>query len=926
MSDQDCPSSETLQALIAGRLSTEERDRVLVHADGCNECHAAIEVLHETDPAATLPDDDEPRRHRLVPDGSMVGRYRIERPIGIGGMGVVYVAHDPELDRKVAVKLLRRGAADSIERLRREGRALAALSHPNVVAVHDVGDHDDELFIAMEFVDGSNLRGWLTAKRRSWREVVEVALAVGRGLEAAHIAGLVHRDIKPDNILLGTDGRIRIGDFGLVNELPSGSEVGDLELTQTGALLGTPAYMAPEQLDGGEVDARSDQWSFCATVFEALYGVRAFAGKSIDELALAIEDGEIAETRSAGVPRWLRRILVRGLAVDPRKRWPSMRALCDAIERSRRRRKQLAWIVPIGVLACASGGAYIATRPAPVDCTDAGDISWSAWNPIRRALVLANNPEIVPDIDHWMTEWSSARADACTTNIVDDDVRLRRDDCLDHQLDRLSKLADVWQVRPDPETYVEVFDIRDVLPSISRCGQSATAGQPVPTPAQRMKQLAIEADMAGAFALHRHGDAAAITRIGTASLASAKSSGYAPAVVDVARVLAAYLNTAHDYAAEEVAYREGLAAAETAHDDGAKTTMGLRLAAKLALNGHVDESRHFLELGEASAARLPQTPLLDADIAMAEAAVKQGANDFRGETPLLRRVIERRAAVFGPFDREVLQDWNLLAAVIGRYDVTEAARVRAQLDELDRQAGPAGEADMALREVSLRIEAGLRLAFGGDLDGGIRIFEEITAIGERDDGFRPRVPGWHAWAGVLQQLGKHDDLAYRHFARAIELWDRLGVKSIDLATNLGRAAHALVRMKRPIDAVPLARRGIDVATELGSDDDATADRVELGEALVEAGDLAGAREVLEIAVAWRLDHGIAGARGRTKFALARALWPTDRKRAVELARSGRSDLAAQIEKLANGDRNFKLNGWLQYELLAAMDAWLRTHH
>ena len=911
---------------MARTLPTEERDRTLVHADGCDGCHAAIEALHETELGATLADDDQPRSHRLVAEGATVGRYRIERPIGIGGMGVVYVAHDPELDRKVAVKLLRRGASDSIERLRREGRALAALTHPNVVAVHDVGDHDDELFIAMEFVDGSNLRGWLSAKRRSWREIVDVGLAVGRGLEAAHIAGLVHRDIKPDNILLGRDGRIRVGDFGLVNELPSGGDVGDVELTQTGALLGTPAYMAPEQLDGGEVDARSDQWSFCATVFEALYGVRAFAGNSVDELALAIEDGEIAETRSAGVPRWLRRILVRGLAVDPHKRWASMRALCDAIERSRRRRKQLAVLAPFAVIALAAGGVWFETRPTPVDCSDAGDIPWSAWNPIRRALVLTNNPEIVPDIDYWMTEWSSARGEACTTNVADDDVRARRFACLDHQLVRFGKLADVWQARPDPETFVEVFDERDVLPSISACGQSATAGQPVPTLAQRMKNLAIEADMAGALALHRHGDASAITRIGTASLASAKASGHAPAIVDVARVLAAYLNAAHDYAGEEAAYREGLEAAEIAHDDGAKTTMGLRLAAKLALNGHVDEARHFLELGEASAARLPQTPLLDSDIAMAESVVKQNANDFRGATPLLRRAIERRAAVFGPFDREVLQDWNLLAAVIGRYDVTEAGRVRAQLDVLDRQAGPAGEADIAIREVSLRIEAGLRLAFGGDLAGGIRIFEEITEIGERDDGFRARLPGWHAWAGVLQQVGKHDDLAYRHFARAIELWDRLGVKSADLATNLGRAAHALVRIKRPIDAVPFARRGIDVATELGNQDSATDNRVELGEALVEAGDLAGAREVLELAVAWRLDHGIAGARGRSKFALARALWPTDRKRAVELARSGRSDLAAQIEKLANGDRNFKLNGWMQYELLAAMDAWLHAHH
>jgi len=375
------------------------------------------------------------RRARLasLARGSEVDRYRIEIPLGMGGMGVVYLALDPELDRKVAVKLLRRTSEGSIERLRREGRALAALSHPNVVAIHDVGEHAGALFIAMEFVDGTNLRGWLTAKRRGWREIVEIALAVGRGLEAAHIAGLVHRDIKPDNILVGSDGRVRVGDFGLVDALPSGDAAGDVDLTQTGALLGTPAYMSPEQLDGGEVDARSDQWSFCATLFEALYGVRAFAGKSVDELALSIEDGEIAETKRTGVPRWLRRVIVRGLAVEPRARWASMRALCDAIERGHRRRKQLLVAGPIALIALAGGGVWLATRPVPIDCSEAGAVPMSTWNVVRRASMTAMNPGVVPNIERWLASWSEARSDACRANVADDAVRVRRERCLDHE-------------------------------------------------------------------------------------------------------------------------------------------------------------------------------------------------------------------------------------------------------------------------------------------------------------------------------------------------------------------------------------------------------------------------------------------------------------------------------------------------------------
>src|SRR5258707_610263 len=232
-------------------------------------------------------------------------------------MGVVYAAYDPELDRKVAVKLLRAeadtksNARAAQARLLREAQAMARLSHPNVISVHDVGALGTQVFIAMEFVEGKTLTRWLKEKPLTPREIVQTFLQAGKGLAAAHAAGLVHRDFKPDNVLIGNDGRIKVLDFGLARAVED--VVGDAptlppqvvasglstprqleaRLTRSGAFLGTPAYMAPEQLLGKTIDARADQFSFCVALYEALYGERPFAANSIEEVASAVVESKI---------------------------------------------------------------------------------------------------------------------------------------------------------------------------------------------------------------------------------------------------------------------------------------------------------------------------------------------------------------------------------------------------------------------------------------------------------------------------------------------------------------------------------------------------------------------------------------------------------------------------------------------------------
>src|SRR5205814_3700317 len=251
---------------------------------------------------ATVPMPRRTEAATMLAPGELVGRYRILHVLGSGGMGVVYAAFDPELQRQVALKLVRNegaGVDDELRtRLTREAQAMARVRHPNVITVFDVGSWCGQLFVAMEAIDGSTLSTWLEVQPRSVAEILQVLHAAGRGLAAAHAAGLVHRDFKPDNVLIGADGRVCVTDFGLarpvtMREPSSPSHDGDTEpwtlaLTQAGTAVGTPAYMAPEQMRGDTADERADQFSFCVALFEALYGVRPFAGRSMGEIELNI--------------------------------------------------------------------------------------------------------------------------------------------------------------------------------------------------------------------------------------------------------------------------------------------------------------------------------------------------------------------------------------------------------------------------------------------------------------------------------------------------------------------------------------------------------------------------------------------------------------------------------------------------------------
>jgi eukaryotic-like serine/threonine-protein kinase len=282
-----------------------------------------------------------------VLEASRIGRYRILRELGSGGMGIVYAAYDESLDRRVALKLLLRETSTTAQRLRREAQAMARISHTNVIQIFEVGEHRGHPFVAMEYIDGISLTRWLSETSLAWFEIIDVFIRAGRGLQAAHEAGVVHRDFKPDNVMLARsdDGRlqrVKVLDFGIAaadflsGETTTASLVPDRDLssrlTRAGALMGTPNYMSPEHFLGNATDPRSDQFSFAVALFEALYGQRPFDGDDVEGLRAAVLAGVLRPApKMIDVPAWVFETLTRALAVDPNQRWGSMAELLEAL-------------------------------------------------------------------------------------------------------------------------------------------------------------------------------------------------------------------------------------------------------------------------------------------------------------------------------------------------------------------------------------------------------------------------------------------------------------------------------------------------------------------------------------------------------------------------------------------------------------------
>ena len=356
--------------------------------------------------AASAADSDDPIR---------IGRFTVLRMLGEGGMGVVYAAYDIELDRKVAIKLVRESATEGTighTSMLREAQAMAKLSHPHVVQIYEVGLHEEQVFVAMEFVKGRTLTAWLTEAPRTWKEIRDMFVQAGHGLAAAHAEGLVHRDFKPDNVLVGGDERARVADFGLAG-IEQGNRrrgalsesarlslrrLGDLdaELTVAGAVQGTPAYMSPEQHRGDETDARTDLFSLCVALWEALYGERPFPGDTLESLAAAVTQGQLRpRPATTEVPEWLHAALVAGLATDREQRTQTIdelifQATFDVRQLPRPRTWRIAGAIAAAAVLAATT-AYLAVRerdPTPEE--------------LAAIAALAGEARTAADARHWV--------------------------------------------------------------------------------------------------------------------------------------------------------------------------------------------------------------------------------------------------------------------------------------------------------------------------------------------------------------------------------------------------------------------------------------------------------------------------------------------------------------------------------------------
>jgi serine/threonine protein kinase/tetratricopeptide (TPR) repeat protein len=816
--------------------------------------------------------------------GATIGRYIVLGLLGRGGMGDVYAAYDPELDRKIAVKLLRaRGraneSADGKTRLLREAQAIARLSHPNVVVVYDVGTYAESVFIAMEFVEGNTLGYWLEAQTRGWREVLEVFAAAGKGLIAAHAAGLVHRDFKPDNVMLTKSGQVRVMDFGLARQQVQDDEpslvgqqtmdaearaaalaetldpeadpdataqLGDasgggavpagsggylrVKLTRTGAVLGTPAYMAPEQFAGTGGDARTDQFSFCVALYEGLYGKRPFAGDNVLALMTNVVAGTIIEPPAdSKVPGWIRRVVLRGLATAPADRWPTMTDLLAALAKdpaARRRRWLAAATGMLGVAALGLGVQRFSAGQHAL-CAGGPTRAATAWGPeqrknIERAFTakagsrarttFASTASL---LDRYISRWTGMYKEACEANHIrgeqSAEVLDLRMGCLNERLSSVRALTDLLAAG-DPGVVENAVSAAGGLPTLDRCSDVTMLRAVIKLPedpAKRAQVASLREEVAKVNVLAKAGQCDRAAKAGTPSLEAARGTGFRPLVAEAALELGRLGDTCIDPPKALEHLEEAVMSAEASHHDEVTILASTYFATLYADRiGDHRAARYWVRHAEAILSRFPGHPILEAWLAGARSLSL--AADGRHEEGLLE---ERRALA-------------LKQAALGRDNVDVA---------------------ISLMNVGNRLhELGLDAEATDFTAQAIEIFSRLLGNDS----------SWVAisHANQSEQLTgvKRFDAAHAAIDRALSIWKAINASPFFIGYGHLTRGRLWLAEEKAQAARPDLERAIDLLQ--------------------------------------KTDAGVAA---EAKFALAKACWPTprDRPRALTLAREARMTLA-----------------------------------
>ena len=881
--------------------------------------------------------------------GTRVGRYVLLDPLGSGGMAVVHLAYDPKLRRNVAIKLMRtrrgREEAQDKARLVREAQALAQVSHPHLVQVHDVGTWGDQVFLAMEYVRGASLSQWLRKPHR-WPVAVQAVLAAGRGLAAAHDAGLVHRDFKPSNVLMGDDGRVRVADFGLARlddgELPEAPavavEVSGLAiastLTEVGTMLGTPAYMAPEQHTGDKVDARSDQYALCATLYEAVYGVRPFPGNVASALLRAKLDGPPPPPpRAPRVPAALRRAIARGLAPLPDDRYPTVHALLDELEQGLQRRRHgmqalgaIASLVAVGTLGYALSHRAPRSRCEPPAAP-------AAWDDARREAVRAAFAQVavahgrdalelaVARLDDYAAEWVGMQHDACEATHVrgeqSDELLDLRVACLQRRAAELEAVTSLLG-RADADVVDRAVELVARLTPVATCADGPALRAAVPPPedprvAAEVEALQLELDAVEAL-IHagKTADAVALAR---PLVERARATGYAPLH---ARCLLALANALEpeDPPATEPHYREAIVAAAEGKDDALQARAFTELVHAVGhLQARTDEGLSLSVGAEAAVARAGGSPLLRAELEIAVGSVEWASGRYEQAIERYERGQALIVEAAGPDDprlRIIINNHGVAMLSLGRLEEAREQFLRSRdharrtfgaqhpyvadsllnlgLVHAERGEGAAARAylDQALailqgmpnqnraRIASVLTNTMVAATQQGDLAGAQTLAQQARAELEAVHGAEhPRVAAAIDGLGTIAMARADLPLASLYFEEALALLARtLGPTHPQHAMVALHLGQVRVSQKRPAEGAPLLDAArVVLRTSLDPDHNAvlTADAA-WAEAELERGRPEVARPLLE-RVAERVADPLDHA--RATFALARALVATD---------------------------------------------------
>ena len=748
----DCPEENVLLDFVRGDLPEAQTEEVEAHIDTCPLCSAVLAELAKLEGpppdsdvvaeiAITAGDDirtgDLPesaddnkkkrRKKRVAPlllEGDKVGRYVILHKVGEGGMGVVYAAYDPELDRKVAIKLLLSNEGGSPKeqeeartRLMREAQAMAKLSHANVITVHDVGQFRGQVFVAMEFIEGTTLTRWRKAVPRDWKSILRVFRLAGRGLAAAHKAGLVHRDFKPDNVLLSVGGkdvsRVIVTDFGLARSMAGQTDafasvasvestpVLSAQLTQTGALVGTPAYMAPEQLAGERSDHLADQFSFCVALYEALYGERPFAGRVLSELMSNVSTGSVrAAPRAVSLPGWIRRAVLKGLATEPEERHVSMDALLAALARDPRRlwRRWGAVVLPSAVLAIGLIAYQADSGSTNTYCDDVAGHLRGRWDrgtkkAIKSAFTSTGKPyadsvweTTQRHLDAYAERWVELQRAACKADLEAEQPQsllALRMSCLDRHLQEFGALTEVL-AQPDGATVERAIDAVTALPDPSACEDvdrltSRIAGLADPTARKVREELDVVIARAQVLqATGRYGEAQATAED---ALARAEEAGDRWVAADAYTGLGDIADMEGRGKEAEKLYHAAMSAA-LASDNArvvVRVAIGLLWVGGSSGQSVADAERWYAH-GAAALERLGEQAELAAQLHNALAASLLAQQAFEDAESHMRTALQLRTTAFGADHPSLNSTWTNLGRLYAsqrRYDEALAAFERA---------------------------------------------------------------------------------------------------------------------------------------------------------------------------------------------------------------------------------------------------------